>query len=361
MPELAPADAAQPVLNPLSSVAMFLVLTVQDGGEDAVRGVLPDLSALQRAVGFGRPEAGLACVTGFGSGVWDRLFAGPRPAELHPFIPLEGPQHSAPSTPGDILLHLRAETLDACYDFADHVLSRLGDAVRIVDEVHGWRYKDVRDLLGFVDGTENPEGVEAVDAALVDAERDPEFVGGSYVIVQKYLHDMTSWNTLSDREQELVIGRTKAGNVQLPDDALPKTSHVDRTTIVGPDGEERDILRANMPFGSFKDGEFGTYFIGYCATPTVTEEMLRNMFLGGEDGHRDRILDFSTAVTGGLFFVPPRGFLDGPPPAPDRGASPDAASDSQSSAPGSPLSAPAPAANPRPTDGSLGIGSLKRS
>ena len=344
MPKLAPADAAQPILNPLSSVAMFLVLTVEDGGEDAVRGVVPDLGAFQRAVGFGRPDAGLACVTGFGSRVWDRLFAGPRPAELHPFIPLEGPRHSAPSTPGDILLHLRAETLDACYDFADHVLNRLGDAVRIVDEVHGWRYKDVRDLLGFVDGTENPEGADAVDAALVDAERDPEFVGGSYVIVQKYLHDMTAWNALSDREQELVIGRTKAGNVQLADDVLPKTSHVDRTTVVGPDGEEQDILRANMPFGSFKDGEFGTYFIGYCATPTVTEEMLRRMFLGGEDGHRDRILDFSTAVTGGLFFVPPRGFLDDPPPAPS-----------------APDSAPPPPANPRPTDGSLGIGSLKQS
>ncbi|NUR27558.1 MAG: Dyp-type peroxidase [Catenulispora sp.] len=348
MPKLAPADAAQPVISPLSQAAMFLVLTVEEGGEAAVRELVPDLTALARAVGFGRPDAALACVTGFGSAAWDRLFSGPRPAELHPFVALEGPQHSAPSTPGDILLHIRADTHDACYDFVDNVLNRLGGAVKIVDEVHGWRYKDVRDLLGFVDGTENPEGVEAVDATLVDAERDPEFVGGSYVIVQKYLHDMTAWNALSDREQELVIGRTKAGNVQLPDAQLPKTSHVDRNTIVGPDGEEQDIFRANMPFGSFKDGEFGTYFIGYCATPEVTEQMLRNMFLGDEAGHRDRILDFSTAVTGGLFFVPPTSFLDDPPAAPSGDLSTLSPTPSRPSA-------------SRPSDGSLGIGSLKRS
>ena len=351
MPKLSPADAAQPVVSPLTSAAMFLVLTVEEGGEDAVREVVPDLSAYARAVGFGYPDAALACVTGFGSAVWDRLFSGPRPAELHPFVALEGPRHKAPSTPGDVLLHLRAEQLDLCYDFAEHVLRRLGGAVKVVDEVHGFRYHDNRDLLGFVDGTENPEGVEAVDAALVDAERDPEFVGGSYVIVQKYLHDMTAWRALSDLEQGLVIGRTKIDNVQLPDAQLPKTSHVALNTITGPDGEELDILRANMAFGSFREGEAGTYFIGYCATPEVTEQMLRNMFLGDEAGNVDRILDFSTAVTGGLFFVPPTSFLDDPPPAPG----------DDSPAPGSPAAAPMPASSPRPNDGSLGIGSLKRS
>ncbi|WP_194898986.1 Dyp-type peroxidase [Catenulispora pinisilvae] len=365
MPKLSPADAAQPVVSPLTSAAMFLVLTVEDGGEDAVREAVPDLSAYARAVGFGHPEAELACVTGFGSQVWDRLFDGPRPAELHPFIALDGPQHSAPSTPGDLLLHLRAQHMDVCYDFAANLLTRLGGAVKVVDEVHGFRYYDRRDLLGFVDGTENPEGVEAVAAALVDAERDPEFVGGSYVIVQKYLHDISAWNALSDHEQALVIGRTKTGNVQLPDAALPKTSHVSRNTIVGPDGEEQDILRANMPFGSFREGEVGTYFIGYCATPETTEQMLRNMFIGDEAGNRDRILDFSTAVTGGLFFVPPTGFLDDPPPAPGQGIA-GAAADNDGSSDGNndnsdhdTPTAPTTPAKPRTSDGSLGIGSLR--
>ena len=360
MTDLSPADAAQPVVSPLTSAAMFLVLTVEDGGEDAVREVVPDLSAYARAVGFGHPEAELACVTGFGSAVWDRLFGGPRPAELHPFVALDGPQHRAPSTPGDILLHLRGQHLDVCYDFAANILTRLGGAVKVVDEVHGFRYYDRRDLLGFVDGTENPEGSEAVAAALVDAERDPEFVGGSYVIVQKYLHDMSSWNTLSDQEQALVIGRTKAGNVQLPDAALPKTSHVALNTIVGADGQEQDILRANMPFGSFREGEVGTYFIGYCATPTTTEQMLRNMFLGDAEGHRDRILDFSTAVTGGLFFVPPTSFLDDPPPAPGQDAPvASAVPAAPAESPRPTDDSPRPTAPPRPADGSLGIGSLR--
>jgi putative iron-dependent peroxidase len=260
---------------------------------------------------------------------------------------------------------MRAEQLDLCYDFADHVLTRLGGAVKVVDEVHGFRYHDRRDLLGFVDGTENPEGVEALDAALVDAERDPEFVGGSYVIVQKYLHDMSAWNALSDHEQGLVIGRTKAGNVQLPDAALPKTSHVALNTITGPDGQEQDILRANMPFGSFREGEAGTYFIGYCATPEVTEQMLRNMFLGDAEGNRDRILDFSTAVTGGLFFVPPAAFLDDPParlPPPPVKETLRVADSLAPPAADSPATDAAPPASPRTTtDGSLGLGSLKRS
>jgi putative iron-dependent peroxidase len=161
---------------------------------------------------------------------------------------------------------------------------------------------------------------------------------------------MSAWNALSSQEQERVIGRTKTGNVQLPDSALPKTSHVARNTIVGADGQEQDILRANMPFGSFREGEAGTYFIGYCATPSTTEQMLRNMFIGDEEGNRDRILDFSTAVTGGLFFVPPTSFLDDPPPAP--GDSP-----ATSAAPAT----PAVPATPRPADGSLGIGSLRSS
>jgi putative iron-dependent peroxidase len=359
-PPPAPADAAQPVVSPLTSAAMFLILTVRAGGEDRVRDLIPDLTGLSRAVGFGHPESGLACVTGFGSRIWDRLFAGPRPAELHPFVALDGPRHRAPSTPGDLLFHIRAETLDVCFQLAGHLTERLGDAAALVDEVHGFRYLDRRDLLGFVDGTENPEGSEAVDAALVGPEREPdhpELVGGSYVVVQKYLHDLSAWNTLSDVEQAHAIGRTKADNVELSDAAKLPDSHVALNTITGADGVEQDILRVNMPFGSFREGEMGTYFIGYCATPTTTEQMLRNMFLGTDDAAHDRILDFSTAVTGGLFFVPPAGFLDDPPPSPGSIAASSVASASETEA-----SAVGPA--PAPTgakDGSLGIGSLKRS
>ncbi|MER7756153.1 Dyp-type peroxidase [Kitasatospora sp. NPDC097643] len=329
----------QAVLSPLTGAAVFLVLTVEPGGEDAVRALLPDLAGLRRSVGFRAPEGGLTCVTGIGSDAWDRLFDGPRPAGLHPFRELAGPRHRAPATPGDLLLHLRATRPDLCFELATRLTDRLAGAATVVDSVQGFRYFDERDLLGFVDGTENPEGRAAETAAVVGAE-DPDFAGGSYVVVQKYLHDLAKWNALSTEEQERAVGRSKLADIEFADADQPADSHVALTGVTGPDGEERQIVRFNMPFGSFeRGGEYGTYFIGYARTPEVTEEMLRNMFLGRPRGTTDRLLDFSTAVTGSLFFVPAADLLDSPPPAPGR--------------------PPAGDGSPAAGDGSLGIGGLR--
>jgi len=330
----------QPLLSPLTTAAIFLVLTIEPGGEAAVRDLLAGWAGLQRAVGFRAPDAPLACVAGIGSGAWDRLFAGPRPAELHPFRELAGPVHRAPATPGDLLFHVRHERMDVCFEFVTQVMARLAGAAAVVDEVHGFRYFDERDLLGFVDGTENPVGRAAGVAALV-GDSDPGFAGGSYVIVQKYLHDMAAWNALSTEDQEKVIGRYKLSDIEMPDEVKPANSHVALNTIEDPDGTERQILRANMPFGEVGRGEFGTYYIAYAATPGVTEQMLANMFTGDPPGNYDRILDFSTAVTGSLYFAPSADFLDdlpGPPGGPAE-----------------------PAVGGSAEPGSLGIGSLKRS
>jgi putative iron-dependent peroxidase len=324
-----PVPDPQPVLSPLTAAAIFLVVTINPGGEAACRDVLSDWAALQRSVGFRSGSTlDLACVAGIGSDAWDRLFAGPRPAELHPFRELAGAPHRAIATPGDLLFHVRADRMDLCFEFATHVMDRLAGAVTVADEVHGFKFFDERDLLGFVDGTENPGGRAAEAAALVGAQ-DPDFAGGSYVIVQKYLHDLQAWNALPVEQQEMAIGRTKLDDIELSDDVKPANSHVALNTITGPDGEERQIVRENMPFGTLGKGEFGTYYIAYAASPAVTEQMLANMFLGDPPGNYDRILDFSTAVTGGLFFVPSADFLDDLPEPP--GAS----------------------------DGSLGIGGLK--
>ncbi|MER6979289.1 Dyp-type peroxidase [Streptomyces carpinensis] len=322
---------SQSVLAPPAKAAVFLVCTIAPGGEGVVRDLLPDVAGLRRSVGFRAPDAELTCVVGIGSAAWDRLFEGPRPRDLHPFVPLAGARHCAPSTPGDLLFHVRARRMDLCFELAQLIAERLQGAVTVVDEVHGFKSFDERDLLGFVDGTENPEGGPAADAVFIGDE-DPDFTGGSYVIVQKYLHDLTAWKALPVEEQERVIGRTKLDNVELPDDVKPDDSHVALNTITDEDGNERKIVRDNMPFGRVGDGEFGTYFIGYARTPEVTEEMLRHMFLGDRPGIHDRILDFSTAVTGCLFHVPSADLLDDPP-APPTGAA--------------------------VTEGSLGIGSLK--
>jgi putative iron-dependent peroxidase len=328
----------QPVLSPLTTAAIFLVVTVDAGGEDAVRDVLADIAGLQRSVGFRVPDGKLTCVVGIGSDAWDRLYDGPRPAELHPFVPLEGAVHSAPATPGDVLFHLRAQQQDLVFEMATQIMNKLDGAVTVVDEVHGFKFFEMRDLMGFVDGTENPTGEDAAVAVTV-GESDPEFTGSSYVIVQKYVHDMGSWNSLSTEDQENVIGRTKLTDIEMDDDVKPPNSHTALNVIEDENGVQLQILRNNMPFGEVGTKEFGTYFIGYSATPAVTEEMLRNMFLGKPEGNYDRILDFSTAVTGTLFFVPTLDFLEDPPEKPATGI--------------------VDAAEVGASDGSLGIGSLK--
>jgi putative iron-dependent peroxidase len=306
---------AQPVLSPLTVAAIFLVVTVDAGGEAAARDLIADCAALQRSVGFRIPEAGLTCVVGIGSAAWDRFFSGPRPAELHPFPELVGERHRAVSTPGDLLFHIRASAMDCCFELAGQIMNRLRGVVTVVEEIHGFKYFDERDLLGFVDGTENPTGQAAFDAVTIGAE-DADFAGGSYAIVQQYLHDLETWNALSVEEQEKVVGRTKLADIELPDDVKPTNSHLALNVITDADGTELKILRDNMPFGRVGRGEFGTYYIAYAATPSITERMLTNMFIGNPPGNYDRILDFSTAVTGALFFVPSQAFLDAMPDPP---------------------------------------------
>ena len=339
---MVPAPLPQPVLAPLTPAAIFLVATIDQGGEQAVHDALPDISGLVRAIGFRDPAKRLSVVTSIGSDAWDRLFSGPRPAELHPFIELEGPRHHAPSTPGDVLFHIRAESMDVCFELATKLVEAFGE-LTVVDEVHGFRFFDNRDLLGFVDGTENPDGPLA-DSATQIGDEDPDFAGGCYVHVQKYVHDMDSWNSLSTEEQERVIGRTKLDDIELDDDVKPANSHVALNVITDDDGNELKIVRHNMPFGEVGKGEFGTYFIGYSRTAAVTEQMLSNMFIGDPPGNTDRVLDFSTAVTGGVFFTPITDFLNDPPPLP-----------------GSASEAEAPVVAPVAYTGSLGIGSLKGS
>jgi putative iron-dependent peroxidase len=339
------APEPQAILTPISEAAIFLTLELDPGTEDQVREALADVSALKRSVGFRIPEAELSCVVGIGDRAWEGLFGLPRPARLHPFPGFAGPRHTAPATPGDLLFHIRAHRLDLCFELAQRLTERLRGSARVLDEVHGFRSFDERDMLGFVDGTENPEGGEALAAVLV-GEEDAAFAGGSYVVVQKYVHDLDAWDALSVEEQEGAIGRTKLSDLEFPDELKPSNSHLALNTIVDEDGNEHKIMRFNMPFGSVGDREFGTYFIGYVADTDVIEEMLRNMFVGKPPGNHDRILDFSTALTGNLFFVPAAGFLDDPP----KPGGADASEPATMAGADSPASAP---------DGSLGIGSLK--
>jgi putative iron-dependent peroxidase len=333
------APEPQQILSSPTAAAVFLVLAALPGSEDEIADALADVPGLKRSVGFRVPEAGLSCVVGIGAALWDRLNLGSRPAELHPFRELVGPHRTAVATAGDLLLHIRAQRFDLCFELAQRLTERLAACAEVIDEVHGFRSFDERDVLGFVDGTENPEGAEAAEAVLIGDE-DPEFAGGSYVIVQKYLHDLGAWDAVSTEEQELIIGRTKLSDIELPDDVKPPNSHLALNVIVGPDGEQRDIMRFNMPFGRVGAREFGTYYIAYASSSELIEQMLINMFIGDPPGNTDRILEFSNALTGCLFFVPSADLLQQLAPADETGAPPEM---------------PPPASD----NGSLGIGDLR--
>ena len=344
-----PAPEPQAILSHPTEAAIFLVLTVASGSEADLVDVLADVSGLKRSVGFRVPEAELTCVTGIGAALWDRLGVGPRPAGLHPFRELAGPRHTAVATAGDLLFHIRAHRFDMCFELAQRLTDRLRGFAQVVDEVHGFRSFDERDVLGFVDGTENPEGGAADEAVLIGDE-DPGFAGGSYVIVQKYVHDLVAWDALSTEQQELAIGRTKLNDIELPDEDKPPNSHLALNVITGPDGEEQQIMRFNMPFGRVGQAEFGTYYIAYARTSALIELMLSNMFIGDPPGTTDRILDFSTALTGTLFFVPSADLLENLALA---------GADDHGTGTGT-APAPAPAESESESDdGSLQIGSLR--
>jgi putative iron-dependent peroxidase len=340
------APTSQLVVQDSTRAAIFLVVTINPGATNRtiIRSFCSDLPALVRAVGFRDIEGNLSCVMGIGSDAWDRLFGQPRPAELHPFREIKAGSRHAVATPGDLIFHVRAKRMDLCFELATQIMARLDGAVLPVDEVHGFRYFDDRDLIGFVDGTENPSGQTAIDAAYVGAE-DAGFAGGTYVIVQKYLHDLAGWNALSTEAQERIIGRSKLSDIELDDAVKPTYAHNALAKVVV-DGKEIKIIRDNMPFGRATEKEFGTYFIGYARSPRTIEQMLENMFVGQPPGNYDRLLDFSVAKTGNLFFVPSATFLE------------NIADDAQVA--GLPPEPAVPAPNPAPKrKGSLDIGSLK--
>jgi putative iron-dependent peroxidase len=341
---MAPPEPQRIVAQP-SEAAIFLVLTAKPGSDDLIRDLLANAGGLKRSVGFRLPEAELTLIIGVGSQLWDRLFGRPKPIGLHPLPVFSGARHTAVSTPGDLLFHIRAHRFDMCFELAQRLTDRLTGGATVIDEVHGFRSFDERDLLGFVDGTENPEGAAAHEAVTI-ADEDPAFAGGSYVVTQKYVHDLPAWDALSVEAQERAIGRSKLSDIEMDDAVKPADSHIALNVIEDENGEEQDILRFNMPFGRVGAMEFGTYFIGYARSPDVIEQMLTNMFIGKPPGNTDRILDFSTALSGSLFFVPSRDFLDDPPDGP---------------APAAAVPAPPETdAAPEPeSDGSLRIGSLR--
>ena len=306
MSDIHSTEVSQNVILPQSKDAIFLTLTIAQGHERDVVDIIGGLAGLVNGVGFRWPEAHLSAVLGIGASMWDRLFTVEKPEGLHEFVELQGEKHHAPSTPGDLFFHIRADEYDVAFELARRITKQLGDAIEDFDETHAFQYQDFRDPLGFVDGTESPRGQDGIATAII---REGKWAGGSHIVLQKYVHDLNSWDDLPVEEQERVIGRTKHEDIEFDDDAKPANSHVAVNSIEDEDGESLEIVRNNLTFGDAA-GQQGTFFMSYAKDVAITERMLRRMFIGEPVGNYDRILDFSTALTGCNFFAPPKTFME---------------------------------------------------
>lgn len=306
MTEKYSADVSQTVILPQSKDAIFLTIALKEGAEKQALEVITGLQGLVNGVGFRWPAAQLSAVVGIGAELWDRMFDTPKPEGLHPFRELQGAKHHAPSTPGDLFFHIRADEYDVAFELARRINVVLDGAVAEYDEVHAFQYQDFRDPLGFVDGTESPRGQAGIETALIS---EGEWAGGSYIVAQKYIHNLKDWDALPVEEQEKVIGRTKHDDIELREDVKPVNSHVAVNSVKDEDGESLEIVRNNLTFGDAL-GNQGTYFMSYAKDVEITERMLRRMFIGEPEGNYDRILDFSEALTGVNFFAPPADFLE---------------------------------------------------
>lgn len=263
------------------------------------------LGRVATAIGDARRAAtwlgGPNVVWGIGADLWRALAPHAVPADIAAFAGVTGAAPtSAPATPGDIWLWCHGSDYHAAWRTQFDAARYLGAVADLQREVRAYREIDSRDPTGFIDGTENPLLDEAIEVALIPAGCPG--AGGSIVLVQKWVHDLAAFEALSVSEQEGVFGRTRDASLQLPDDAMPATSHVSRNTIVDTHGDELHIYRRNTPFASLS--ETGTVFIGASRDPRRIDEMLQRMFGATPDGLYDRLTDFSAAVSGAYYFVP---------------------------------------------------------
>jgi putative iron-dependent peroxidase len=292
----------QNVLDYHGNNAIFMVWTFKKDKDvnDAFRKVCKLVINLNNSADARYPDSGTSCVAGISHDAWIRLqLPLPLPKELENFLPIVGEKHTAVSSKGDLHFHIRGNDISMCYDMAHAISDVLEPVATSTEEIHGFRYWDGRTILGFVDGTENPHQNERAYFALI-GDSDLAYKGGSYLFVQKYVHDLTAFEKLSTEDQEKVIGRYKLTDIEMPDNIKPSNSHIALANI----GDDLKIIRDNMPFGNISTNEMGTYFIAYASTFTTVKKMLNNMFIGSPEGNYDRLLDFSTPKTGTLFFVP---------------------------------------------------------
>ena len=295
------------ILPEANSDATFLVLLLQNDAESVstVRKVAAQFPELTEQLAAKYPDSKLSTTISFGSRAWKILFKDqPYPEELAPFKALRNGDRQAPSTPGDILIHIRSDRKDINFELSRQLMQKLGDSVLLEEEVSGFRYLESRDMTGFVDGTENPAGDNRAAVALIPEGQPLE--GGSYIQCQRYIHNLPLWNACPVHDQEKIVGRTKEDDIEFSAEDKAPIAHIKRVNLKE-DGKSLEILRHSMPYGDSM--EQGLFFIAYAKTARHFDMMLEQMIHADGHGHYDHLMDFTQAVTGNAYFAPSKDFL----------------------------------------------------
>ncbi|WP_158771416.1 Dyp-type peroxidase [Paraglaciecola sp. L1A13] len=286
--------------------ALYLLLNVNDDDDCLMRIKIAQIIDLFAHYDEEHYEAMVSGVVAIGSSYWHEVYPGLIPVELAPFPDMHYDDRSAPVSPCDLFIQVRADRADICHGLAMEIMRILGSHVDLMEDIRGFRYLDGRDLTGFVYGADNPKGMQKLDTALV-GELDPDFAGGSYIHVQRYRHNIVKWEQLSTSQQEYIMGRKKSDNSQLNDALKSPRSHFDCAKIVDNQGKAMGILRQSMPYGDMHVQ--GLFFVSCAKSPKPFEYMLRNMIINDENGEYDRLLDYTSAETGAAFFAPSLTFI----------------------------------------------------
>ena len=296
------------LLSDPAPFADYLTLVLHDDiTDDGIADALAALDGVHKSIRQKAPESGLSTLIGFSARAWPRLFAEHGvPQGLNAFKPMQDGPRIFPATPGDIFIMIKSTRMDLNFQAAKYCRDAFADIATLTEDVQGYVYLDNRDMIDFVDGTENPIDEERASAVLAD-DIQPEYCGGSFLTVQQYIHKSHDWESQKIEYQEEVVGRTKLDNIELDDDTKPAWAHNNKSKVEV-DGEEIKMFRQNRPFGNAL--EHGTMLIGFAKDPSVIDTSLTQMITADENGDYDRLLDFVDARTGACYFVPPQSFID---------------------------------------------------
>ena len=288
------------IIAEASSDALFITLNLDRSEINNIKTTLASTPAIIYDIQQEFPDSDLHASIGLSHRVWHH-FDSKKPNHLANFPSIKGKEVEITPTDVDLVFHIRSSRHDATYQLGKKLYSAFGSNVSLVDEVKCFKYKDNRDLTGFVDGTENPEGEQRKKVALVGNE-DPDFTDGTYLNLMRFVHNLDKWEKEDLKTQEDIYGRTKKDNEEYTAAEKSVHAHTKRTALKDDNGNAMEILRHSMPFASLT--EQGLMFASYSKSPEPFNRMLESMIKGDEDGNTDHLMRYTTAKTGQAFFVP---------------------------------------------------------